>query len=79
MNSRGVYEHELTQNVHKATMNMVYTEKSWAKLYKKYTKFAILTKRTLLWVRTQARIVIYLLYNRHTFLSGSCSKMEKGR
>ena len=44
MSSRGVHERQLNQNGHKATMNMVYTEKNWAKLYKKYTKFCYFNK-----------------------------------
>ena len=80
MSSRGVHERQLTQNGHKTTMKMVYTGKSYTK---NIQNFAILTKRTLLWAGTikqesQARIVIYLLYNCYTFLSDSCNRMEKG-
>ena len=45
---RGVYEHQLTQNGHKAAMKIIHTGKNWAKLYENIKNFAILTKHTLL-------------------------------
>ena len=44
MSSRGVYESQLTQNGHKATTNIVYTDKNGAKLHKKYTKSSYFNK-----------------------------------
>ena len=43
MSSR-VDECQLTQNGHKDTMKMVYIGKTWAKLYKKYTKSCYFNK-----------------------------------
>ena len=48
MISRGVYERQLTQNGHKATTNMIYTDKNWSKLYTKYTKSCYFNKTRLI-------------------------------
>ena len=45
MSSRGVHECQLTNSKETTdTMKMVYTGKTWAKLYKKYTKFCYVNK-----------------------------------
>ena len=78
MSSRGVDECQLTQNGNKDTIKMVYIGKTWAKLYKKYTKSCYFNKINLA-VAENKQEVLYLLYNCHTFFPVSCNRMEKGR